>query len=670
MYEDPEYFSDILEPRREQTGILSFMTRSWKPLKTMEFERNCSPQDLKEIVSKSGYLDALIEAESAKTGASKEKLHKEVNDFLEEMGMDKKMHVIRWMGIIFLKISFMMKIKMFVSQPQVTKLKEIMGSNPVIFLPTHRSYADFCLMTYLCYHYDIELPAVAAGMDFYSMAVLGRRMRETGAFYIRRTLAGAPLYAATLKQYVRTLVSKQGAPVEFFLEGTRSRSNKSLPPKYGMLSMVLMPYFAREVPDITLVPVSINYERLMEDKLFAYEHIGVPKPKESTGGFLKALKSLNDNFGDIYINLAEPISLRSYLDDDVQPRSGEDLKPVDMQQLTADQFKQVQDLAEDMITLQDAYTVVNVSNLVAMTLMQCLMVNQTMSFEDVCEEAQFIATVLLARGAAVFAKDYTKSVEKVLLVHRRLMRLDQNKHLRLLTEPLMDVSDDMKAKMKGYIFDAETLSYALPVIQLQLYVNPGIPCLMMSAILYLIACRGPINECQLASEFLMTRKLLRYEFFYTHKTLRDTYHEELDYCLRQKVIVRTDAGYTTEGGNKKLQLLFRWVACPALATLKACIQTMLAKNVCEHKQALKLIQQRLLSVFSHPYSLSLEATANCLQGLTAYGALEKEKNQVLTYKAVPDILEMCHNTISKLLPEFRFTHNGVVMMEEKTISRL
>ncbi|XP_037302667.1 uncharacterized protein LOC119193106 [Manduca sexta] len=193
---------------------------------------------------------------------------------------------------------------------------------------------------------------------------------------------------------------------------------------------------------------------------------------------------------------------------------------------------------------------------------------------------------------------------------------------------------------------------------------------MMSAILYLIACRGPINECQLASEFLMTRKLLRYEFFYTHKTLRDTYHEELDYCLRQKVIVRTDAGYTTEGGNKKLQLLFRWVACPALATLKACIQTMLAKNVCEHKQALKLIQQRLLSVFSHPYSLSLEATANCLQGLTAYGALEKEKNQVLTYKAVPDILEMCHNTISKLLPEFRFTHNGVVMMEEKTISRL
>lgn len=42
-----------------------------------------------------------------------------------------------------------------------------MGKNPVLFLPTHRSYADFCLMTYLCYHYDIHLPAVAAGMGVY-----------------------------------------------------------------------------------------------------------------------------------------------------------------------------------------------------------------------------------------------------------------------------------------------------------------------------------------------------------------------------------------------------------------------------------------------------------------------------------------------------------------------
>lgn len=39
-----------------------------------------------------------------------------------------------------------------------------MGKNPVIFLPTHRSYADFILMAFLCFNYDIEIPVVVAGM--------------------------------------------------------------------------------------------------------------------------------------------------------------------------------------------------------------------------------------------------------------------------------------------------------------------------------------------------------------------------------------------------------------------------------------------------------------------------------------------------------------------------
>jgi glycerone phosphate O-acyltransferase len=40
----------------------------------------------------------------------------------------------------------------------------MMGDNPVIFAPSHRSYGDFILMSYLCFHYQIEIPAIAAGM--------------------------------------------------------------------------------------------------------------------------------------------------------------------------------------------------------------------------------------------------------------------------------------------------------------------------------------------------------------------------------------------------------------------------------------------------------------------------------------------------------------------------
>ena len=49
-----------------------------------------------------------------------------------------------------------------------------------------------------------------------------------------------------------------------------------------MLSAALEPYFKAKVPDIMVIPVSISYDRILEESLYAYELLGVPKPKEST----------------------------------------------------------------------------------------------------------------------------------------------------------------------------------------------------------------------------------------------------------------------------------------------------------------------------------------------------------------------------------------------------
>lgn len=50
----------------------------------------------------------------------------------------------------------------------------------------------------------------------------------------------------------------------------------------GLLNIVMDPFFKGEVFDISLVPVSISYERVLEEALYARELLGVPKPKEST----------------------------------------------------------------------------------------------------------------------------------------------------------------------------------------------------------------------------------------------------------------------------------------------------------------------------------------------------------------------------------------------------
>jgi glycerone phosphate O-acyltransferase len=50
----------------------------------------------------------------------------------------------------------------------------------------------------------------------------------------------------------------------------------------GMLAASLESYFKAELPDTMLVPMTISYDRIVEESLYAYELLGIPKPKEST----------------------------------------------------------------------------------------------------------------------------------------------------------------------------------------------------------------------------------------------------------------------------------------------------------------------------------------------------------------------------------------------------
>lgn len=62
---------------------------------------------------------------------------------------------------------------------------------------------------------------------------MGSVLRDTGAFFMRRTYNDDILYWETFKQYIYQIVTKGEDGIEFFIEGTRSRSGKSLVPKYG-----------------------------------------------------------------------------------------------------------------------------------------------------------------------------------------------------------------------------------------------------------------------------------------------------------------------------------------------------------------------------------------------------------------------------------------------------
>lgn len=59
---DKVQFVDIIEPRNKQFGIFKFMTRPWHPKKSLIMDTSCTPEEIKEIVARSTYIDSFIEA--------------------------------------------------------------------------------------------------------------------------------------------------------------------------------------------------------------------------------------------------------------------------------------------------------------------------------------------------------------------------------------------------------------------------------------------------------------------------------------------------------------------------------------------------------------------------------------------------------------------------------
>lgn len=90
---------------------------------------------------------------------------------------------------------------------------------------------------------------------------------------MRRTFKGDDLYKAIFKEYV-TRLAMDAINMEFFIEGTRSRTNKILTPKYGFLSILTQAYYKEKVKDLTFIPVTINYTRTLEGESFPTELTG------------------------------------------------------------------------------------------------------------------------------------------------------------------------------------------------------------------------------------------------------------------------------------------------------------------------------------------------------------------------------------------------------------
>src|SRR5579859_2150617 len=157
-------------------------------------------------------------------------------------------------------------------------------------------------ITSVRYYSDIfRLRAVVAG-DNLRIPLLGQFLQGAGAFYIRRAWGDDALYATVVQAYIDILLSK-GYNFECFIEGTRSRTGggsmytishpgKLLVPKVGMLRLLCNTILREKTSDCWILPVSVQYDRVIETETYVDELLGKPKEKESlrqliTGGSSK-----------------------------------------------------------------------------------------------------------------------------------------------------------------------------------------------------------------------------------------------------------------------------------------------------------------------------------------------------------------------------------------------
>ena len=177
-------------------------------------------------------------------------------------------------------------------------------------LSSHKSYLDGGALTVGFHDHGLPPLTVFGGINM-SFWPLGSLWRRANMVFIRRA-GDDPVYRCTLRHYLAYLVS-QRRPLQWFLEGTRSRTGKLGPPRLGLLVYIADAYRDGRIEDLQLVPVAVSYDQLQEVTEYAGEARGAAKPAESLGWLVRFVRAQRGRFGTVYVRFGEPVSMRASL---------------------------------------------------------------------------------------------------------------------------------------------------------------------------------------------------------------------------------------------------------------------------------------------------------------------------------------------------------------------
>ncbi|RZG88590.1 glycerol-3-phosphate 1-O-acyltransferase PlsB [Acinetobacter sp. WCHAc060033] len=271
-----------------------------------------------DISDRRNVIKKLMMSEAVKEAILNESIHKKISvneaenlahKYLDEIVSDFSYSTLRFAEIALTKL--WTQLYDGIEVHNFDTVRELAKDYEIVYTPCHRSHIDYLLLSYVIYNRGLMIPHIAAGINL-NMPVVGQLMRGAGAYFIRRSFNGNALYTAVFKEYIYSMLNRN-TPMEYFIEGGRSRTGLLLAPKKGMLAMTIQSYLRGNSKPIAFIPTYFGYEKLMEGSSYIKELGGQKKQAESLFGLLKSIQKIEKVFGVVHVNLGEPVFLDDLL---------------------------------------------------------------------------------------------------------------------------------------------------------------------------------------------------------------------------------------------------------------------------------------------------------------------------------------------------------------------
>lgn len=255
-------------------------------------------------------VQAAMAREARKKNLPEASVKKLVGKYVSDMSILRSRGLVRLASLLLTWL--WQKLYQGIEVEGLAELKAAAAGQKLVYVPSHRSHMDYLLLSWLLYHEGMALPHIASGQNL-NLFILGPILRRVGAFFMRRSFQDDFLYKTVFEEYLFRMLQR-GFPIEFFLEGGRSRTGCLLSPKLGMISMLARAEVRDPDLSVLMVPVYIGYERVLEAKSYARELSGKPKKSESLLSLFGIFRVLNQPFGKVYVKFGETLALKPWLE--------------------------------------------------------------------------------------------------------------------------------------------------------------------------------------------------------------------------------------------------------------------------------------------------------------------------------------------------------------------